>query len=104
MGKYEEQKKKRTIKGHLCKKKNKNYLKILKAPKGCPCTMAELGLKVKGANLKAPILVTRKVLRGQNREKKHKEKKLKEDKSRFKLNKLILFVYSNSFHLFFTIV
>ena len=55
-----------------CKKKIKNYFKILKAPKGCPCTMAELGLKVKGENLRAPILVTRKVLRGQNREKKHK--------------------------------
>ena len=62
MGKYEEYiraKKKKSRATHARKKK---YLKILKAPKGCPCTMTELGLKVKGANLKAPILVTRKVL------------------------------------------
>ena len=62
MGKYEEyiRAKKKKIKDHPCKKK-KN-LNISKAPKGCPCTMTELGLKVKEANLKAPILVTRKVL------------------------------------------
>ena len=53
------------LSGPCKKKKIKNYLKILKAPKGCPCTMAELGLKVKEENFRAPILVTRKVLRGQ---------------------------------------
>ena len=64
MGKYEEYiraKKKKKNQGPPMQEK-KNYRKILKAPKGCPCTMTELGLKVKGANLKALILVTRKVL------------------------------------------
>ena len=79
-------------------------LKKLKASKCRPCTMAELGLKVNGVNLKARIFVTRKALRGQNRETKNQKEKLKENKSRFKLNKLILYVYLNSFHLFFSIV
>ena len=64
--------------------------------------MAELGLEFKGAYLKAPFFVTQKVLMRENREKKRKEKNLRKIKSRFKLNKLI--VYSNLFNLFFSII
>ena len=35
--------------------------------------------------------------REENKEEKRKERKLKKIKNRFKLNKLILYVYSNSF-------
>ena len=66
--------------------------------------MVELGLKFRGANLKALLLVTKKVLRRENREKKRKEKKKRKIKSRFKLDKLIIYVYSNSFHLFLFII
>ena len=58
-------------------------------------SMTELGLKVRG-NLKAPFFVTRKVLRREKR----KEKNYRKIKNRFLLNKLILYVYSNSFNLF----
>ena len=37
-------------------------------------------------------------------EENRKEKKLKENKKRFKFNKLILYVYSNSFDLFLSVI
>ena len=38
------------------------------------------------------------------RKNRRKEKKMKENKNRFKLNKLVLYVFSNSFHLVSSII
>ena len=65
--------------------------------------MTELGLKFRGPNLKTLLFVIGKVLKRENKEIRRKEK-IEKKKNRFKLNKLILYVYSNSFHLFLSII